>query len=96
MGEWRLQLDRNDIIIVVLANMAVFGSAIWMATRNHWLPRLGVLGILMAIRLSNLPEPLPGWVHDIWAWRWWPISWLYKLYYIQYLFIVIPEQSQAI
>jgi len=82
------ELGRSDIIIVVLANMAVFGSLVWMLTRDQLLPRLGVLGILFAIRLSNMPQPVDGWVHDIWQYS--PAPWIYKLYYLQYLCIVIP------
>jgi hypothetical protein len=82
------KLDRSDIIIIVLANMAVFGSIVWMLTRKNLLARLGLLGILLAIRLSNMPQPTEGWVHDLWQWS--PAPWLYKLYYLQYLGIVIP------
>jgi len=81
-------LQRSDIIIVVLANMAVFGSLAWLLTRGRWLPRLGILGVLCAFRLSNMPQAVPGWVHDLWAWS--PAPWIYQLYYLQYLFIVIP------
>ena len=81
-------LERSDIIIVVLANMAVFGSLLWWLTRRNLLLRLGVLGILIAIRLSNMPHPIEGWVSDIWQWS--PVPWIYKLYYLQYLFIVVP------
>jgi predicted acyltransferase len=81
-------LLRSDIIIIVLANMAVFGSAIWIVTRTNWLPRLGVLGILFAIRLSNMPDPIDGWVSAIWQWSF--ADWFYHLYYLQYLCIVIP------
>ncbi len=79
---------RSDIIIVVLANMAVFGSLIWMVTRRALLPRLGLLGILLAIRLSNLPQPVDGWVRDLWTFS--PLPWIYQFYYLQYLCIVIP------
>ena len=81
-------LERSDIIIVVLANMAVFGSLLWWLTRTNLLLRLGVLGILVAVRLSNMPHPVEGWVSDIW--RWSPLPWMYRLYYLQYLFIVVP------
>jgi predicted acyltransferase len=81
-------LDRSDIIIVVLANMAIFGSLLWWLTRTKLLLRLGVLGVLVAIRLSNMPHPIEGWVSDIW--RWSPVPWIYRLYYLQYLFIVVP------
>jgi predicted acyltransferase len=82
------KLARSDIIIVVLANMAVFGSLIWMLTRQNLPARLGVLGIVFAIRLSNMPQPAKGWVHNLWMTS--PLPWIYRLYYLQYLCIVIP------
>jgi predicted acyltransferase len=78
-------LYRSDIIIIVLANMAVFGALIWLATRERILVRLSVLGIIIALRLS---AGEPGWVEPIWAAS--PIPWAFRLYYLQYLFIVIP------
>jgi predicted acyltransferase len=82
------KLTRSDIIIVVLTNMAVFGSAIWMLTRESWLPRVGVIGLVLALRMSNMPVALDGWVHDLWTTS--PTPWIYSLYYLQYLCIVIP------
>jgi predicted acyltransferase len=82
------KLTRSDIIIVVLANMAVFGSLVWLLTRQNLLLRVGLLGILLAVRLSNMPQPIEGWVHDIWKYS--PAPWIYQLYYLQYLCIVIP------
>ncbi len=82
------KLGRSDIIIVVLANMAVFGSVAWILTRNRLLPRLGILGILLAIRLSNMPTQLGGWTSQLWDYS--PAPWIYRLYYLQYLCIVIP------
>lgn len=79
-------ITRSDIIIIVLANVAVFGSLLWVATRNNILLRLGVLGILMALRLTQSIEG--SWNH--WLWTASPFPWMYKLYYLQYLFIVIP------
>lgn len=81
-------LYRSDIIIVVLTNMAVFGALIWLITKSNILIRVGIFGILIAIRLSNMPLPIEGWVSTVWNWS--PIPWIYKLYYLQYLFIVIP------
>lgn len=82
------KLTRSDIIIVVLTNMAVFGSLVWMLTRANLLLRLGVLGVVFAIRLSNMPTPTDGWVHDLWIFS--PVPWIYQLYYLQYLCLVIP------
>jgi hypothetical protein len=81
-------LERSDIIIVVLTNMAVFGALIWLVTRDHLLPRLGIIGFVLAIRMSNMPHPLGGWVADFWNFS--PAPWIYKLYYLQYLCIVLP------
>ena len=82
------KLTRSDIIIVVLTNMAVFGSALWIFTRENLLLRLGVIGLVLAIRLSNMPAGLDGWVHDLWMAS--PLPWIYQLYYLQYLCLVIP------
>ena len=85
-------LGRSDIIIVVLTNMAVFGSLVWMFTRDNLTLRLGLLGLIFAIRLSNLPTPTDSWVRDVWSateqcpWT----AWIFHLYYLQYLCIVIP------
>jgi predicted acyltransferase len=85
------RIERTDIIIVVLANMAIWGALIWLMTRDKLLPRLGIIGILLAIRLSNMPQPLGGWVTDFWNFSPEPwLSWVYKLYYLQYLCIVLP------
>ncbi len=81
-------LYRSDIIIVVLTNMAVFGSFVWLFTRSNLLVRIGILGILIAIRLSNMQVQIDGWVAQIWNYS--PAPWIYRLYYLQYLFIVIP------
>lgn len=81
-------LYRSDIIIVVLTNMAVFGSFLWLFTRSNWLLRVSILGILIAIRLSNMPTQIEGWVAQVWNFS--PAPWIYRLYYLQYLFIVLP------
>lgn len=78
-------LYRSDIIILVLSNVVVSGSIIWWLTRNNLLLRLGLLGILIAIRLSHLE---PGWIKFLWDNS--PLPWLGNLYFQQYLFIIIP------
>ena len=84
-GFW---LGRSDIIMVVLTNLAVFGSLIWILTRDRLLPRLGVLGIVFALRLSNLPLPDTGWVSAVMHYS--PAPWIFQMNYLQYLCIVIP------
>ncbi len=79
-------LNRSDIIIIVLANVAFFGTLVWLFTRNNIVLRIGLMGFLIALRLSHA---VPGsWTQ--WLWDATPAVWAYKLYYLQYLFIVIP------
>jgi predicted acyltransferase len=78
---------RRDIIILVLANVALTGSLVWYLTRNNILLRIGILAFLFAIRLIH---PSLDWGMYLWktspAW----ISWFGMFYFQQYLFIVIP------
>lgn len=46
-------LHNHDIIILVLANMALFGAIIWLFTRNNWYIRLGIMAIYFAFRLTH-------------------------------------------
>jgi len=46
-------LYRSDDIIMILANVAVFDGLIWLMTRDNWFLRLGIMGILIAFRLSS-------------------------------------------
>jgi predicted acyltransferase len=76
---------RSDIIILVLANVAVTGSFIWIATRKRLDIRIGILAFLFALRLT---QSLPGWGQ--WLWNLSPLPWLGTVYFQQYLFIIIP------
>lgn len=77
--------ERSDIILIVLTNMAVFGSLIWLFTQGNLSWRLGLLGILLGLRLSSTAG---GWVANFWFSS--PIPWIFRFDYLKYLFIVIP------
>ncbi|GAA4826975.1 DUF5009 domain-containing protein [Algivirga pacifica] len=79
-------VKRSDIIILVLANMAIFGSLLWLFTKDNLLARLGIMALLIAIRLS---KDIPGSWQQV-AWGFSPATWLYTLYFCQYLLIIIP------
>ncbi len=79
------KLTRSDIIILVLANVAFFGTLIWYFTRDNLLLRLGIFGFLFAFRLGHNEV---GFIKEVWSFTFFP--WLYTLYYLQYLFILIP------
>lgn len=78
-------LGRSDIIILVLANMALFGSWVWWLTRDNPRWRLGVMALLAGLILSSTTE---GWVKVVWESS--PVPALFKFYYLKYLFIIIP------
>ena len=79
------RLTRSDIIIIVLATRAVVGAWVWLATRRNLLLRLGVMGVLLACFLSAGTE---GWVKSVWDYS--PAPWVFRFYYLKYLFIIIP------
>lgn len=79
------KITRSDIILIVLANMAVFGSWVWISTKNATILRYGVMGVLLACILASSVE---GWVQSVWNSS--PIPWVFKFYYLKYLFIIIP------
>ena len=85
-------LANSDIIIIVLGNMAFFGTIIWWLTKtNPWL-RLGILPFIMAVFLAAR-EPGDGWVKEIFNFNQvagFHFDWMYQFYFLKYLFIIIP------
>jgi predicted acyltransferase len=81
-----LSLYQSDIIILLLANMAFFGSLIWWFTRNHPLYRAAVLPLIMAILLGSSQSG--SWNETVFHWS--PLPWIYQFAYLKYLFIIIP------
>lgn len=77
---------RYDIIILVLSNVAIAGSLIWVATETSYIWRLAIMAGLLAIRLSFNAEN--NWIHS--AGVAYPSWMLFQLYFLKYLFIVIP------
>ncbi|OUL22375.1 DUF5009 domain-containing protein [Nostoc sp. RF31YmG] len=87
-------LERSDPILIVLANMAVFGSLVWLLTRSNLLLRLGLMGSLIALQLSATSD---SWIKNFWTASSVKIfnydlnySWIFQFYYLKYLFIIIP------
>ena len=80
------RLERSNIILLVLANLAFFGSGIWLLTRANPLLRLGVAGLVLALCLTN---QVPGSWNE-WLWKTSPAPWLYQFRFLKYLLIVLP------
>ncbi len=85
-GGAEISLYNSDIIILVLANMALFGSLIWLCTRNSLNVRLAVLAILVALRFGSQVEG--SWNEALWNWT--PAAWLFRFDFLKYLCIIIP------
>jgi predicted acyltransferase len=83
---------KSDIIIMVLANMAFFGTLIYYFTAHKPLLRIGLLPFILAIFLAS-KEPANGWAKEIFNFNHigdFRFDWLYKFYFLKYLFIIIP------
>ncbi|MDF2189635.1 DUF5009 domain-containing protein [Paraflavitalea sp. CAU 1676] len=78
--------DRSDIIIIVLGNMAFFGTLIWWFTKDKPWIRMAILPFLMAILVGGKEQGT--WNEMVLQWS--PLPWMYKFYYLKYLFIILP------
>lgn len=76
----------SNIIILVLANMAIFGALAYIFTYNNKLARLAILPFIMAVFLGSNTDG--SWTQ--WLYNFSPVPWMYKFYYLKYLFIIIP------
>lgn len=79
-------LAYSNIIILVLANMAVWGGIIYLLTYRNRLARMLVLPFLMALMLSSGTEG--SWTQSLTTYS--PLPWMYQFNFLEYLFIVIP------
>lgn len=75
-----------DIILLILANMAFFGTLLWWLTKNRLWMRLLVL-LLLAALLAGADEK-GSW--NEWVVQWTPFSWMYQFNYLKYLIIIVP------
>jgi len=83
---------RSDIIIVVLANMALFTGIIYVFTINRPIVR-GLLLIAVAAIILSAREPSENGVKQFFYFKeivGYSFDWAYKFYFLKYLFIVIP------
>ena len=79
-------LSDSNIIILILANMAIFGSLIYTFTIDKLWIRIAILPFIMAVFLGN--ENTESWNHSLMTFS--PLPWMYQFSYLKYLFIVIP------
>lgn len=79
-------LFTSNIIILLLANMALFGSLTYLLTMYSWWARVAVLAALAGVVLSAQADG--SWAQMLWGYT--PVPWMYRFEYLRYLFIVLP------
>lgn len=83
---------KSDIIIMLLGNMALFATLIYYGTYNKPNLRLGILAFIMAIFLAS-KESQASWAKEVFNFNHigsFKFDWVYKFYFLKYLFIVLP------
>lgn len=81
--------SRFNIIIMVLADVAVSGGLVWLFTRSNTLARVAIIGIVFAVYLTG--QGGEGIGRFVWDWE--PFDWfkyVYHFNYNKYLMIVLP------
>lgn len=79
------QWNRVDIILMVLANVAVSGGCIWLLTRNRPAWRWGAIALVAGLFLAKSE---PGVLQQFWKdWAWSP--WIVPEYH-KYLLLTLP------
>jgi predicted acyltransferase len=95
------KLSNNDIIILILANMAFFGVIAWIFTRTNLIARIGILAFFFALHLTSGSEGT--WNQFVWNFNsamflpeaiktslYYSDGWLFRMDFLKYLLIVIP------
>lgn len=81
--------SRFNIILMVLANVAVSGGICWLVTRSKPVVRLAIVAVVFATYLCGQD----GVGIARWVWDWEPFDWfkyVYHFNYNKYLMIVLP------
>ena len=75
----------NDIIILILANLALFGGLAWMLSRDNLILRLLLILLVIAVKAVDSYAPAQlDFVPDCG-----PVSWLFQWDFLQYLVIAL-------
>ena len=86
-GGYKFDLHMSNIIILILSNVSVFATLLYIFTINKPYWRLGVLGLLACLFIASDYNP-DSWQHAVMTYT--PIDWLYNPLYLKYLFLVMP------
>ena len=80
-----VSLYRSDVIILILASMALFGTLLWWATRNSTLVRVAIIGGVAQLKMASSVDG--SWCQ--WLWQQTPAVWLFRFEFLKYLCLVL-------
>lgn len=80
-----VSLYQSDIIILILASMALFGTLLWWFTRNSLPMRIVLIAGVALLKLASGVEG--SWC--AWLWQQSPADWLFRFEFLKYLCLVL-------
>lgn len=80
-----VSLFKSDIIIMILASMALFGTLLWWVTRDKMLMRVAIIGGVALLKMASSVDG--SWCQ--WLWQQTPAVWLFRFEFLKYLCIVL-------
>lgn len=82
---FEFRLNRSDIIILILSNVALVGALLWMFSKDNVLYRLLFIVGVVALKLgATISE---SWVNQLWTFD--SINWLFRVSFLEYMVIVL-------
>lgn len=83
---YTFSLYTSNIIILILAEVAVFATLLYIFTMDKPYWRIGVLAMLAGLFIASDAAP-HSWQHAVMTYT--PLPWLYNPLYLKYLFLVM-------
>ncbi|MBO5216439.1 MAG: DUF5009 domain-containing protein [Alistipes sp.] len=80
-----IDIEHNNIIILILANMALFGTLIWWFTRNNPIARIVIIAAFAMLKMASGVEG--SWTANLWQQT--PAAWLSQFEFLKYLCVVL-------
>ncbi len=80
-----LSLSNSDIIILILASMALFGTLLWWCSRDNLPLRMVIIGSIALLKMASMVDG--SWCQ--WLWQQTPAEWFFRFEFIKYLCIVL-------
>lgn len=80
-----VSLYNSDIIILILASMALWATLSWWFTRNSWATRIAIIGGMALLKMASSVEG--SWCE--WLWQQTPAQWLFRFEFMKYLCLVL-------